>query len=623
MCGICGIVDLKFKKRIEESLIYPMTKILQHRGPDAENFYYDGSISFGFTRLGIIDLTGGIQPIFNEDRSIVMICNGEIFNYIELRKLLECKGHVFRTNTDVETLIHLYEEKGRDMFNYLNGQFSFVIFDYKTRSLLCGRDHFGIAPFFYTVVDDFFIFGSEIKSILQHPAVKREVDLIGLDQIFTFPGLIGSRTMFKNIRSLDNGHYLEIRDQNINEVEYWDLVYPETGVSEIEDKGEEYYIERLDELITNSIKLRLRADVPVGLYVSGGLDSSIVASKAQILRPQNSYKSFSIDFLDKELSESKYQRFLANKLQFDHHEIMFTMQDISQRLSKAIYYSETPLKETYNCASMALSEKVRNENIKVVLTGEGADELFAGYIGYRFDKMREMTESSFNTEEMKERMLRLELWGREDFIYERNYGAFNKVKFELYSPQINSYYSDINCMNHPLINKDRLCNRDVIHVRSYVDYKMRIVNHLVADHGDRMAYANSIEARYPFLDKELVEFVKQIPTTYLLNGFDEKYILKRMGERFLPQKITQREKFSFVAPGSCELLKRNNEYINDILSYETIKRQGYFNPDTVEMLKKKYMSEDFNLNVPFDPDLLITVLTFGVFIKEFNMPNLN
>jgi len=622
MCGICGILDLKKEKRIDSSITKKMTDRMLHRGPDGRNFYFNGNLSFGFTRLSIIDLEGGMQPIFNEDNSVILICNGEIFNYIELREELIEKGHKFKTKTDVEVLIHLYEEYRTEFLNQLNGQFAFVIFDFNNQQLFCARDHFGVLPFFYTIADGFFIFASEIKAILEHPEVKKEVDLVGLDQIFSFPGLISPRTMLKNIKSLENGHYIIVKDlNNIKDIEYWDLDYPEINETKF-DKDERFYVERLNELITRSVGLRLRSDVPVGFYISGGLDSSIITAITNKLTPNKRRRSFSIDFLEKEISESKYQKTIAKLVNSIHNEKLFLFTDISERLPKAIYYSECPLKETYNTASLALSELVHKQNMKVILTGEGADEFFAGYVGYRFDKLRQMKKKVISAETIYEDKIRQKLWGDKDFFYEKNQYSFRKVKSELYSDLINENFKEIDCLNHYVVNKEKLMNRDIVHKRSYLDFKLRLVDHLISDHGDRMALANSVEARYPFLDKELVEFVATIPPNLKLKDFEEKYILKKMAKDLLPEEIVKREKFGFVAPGSPYLLKRNIEYINDLISYDRIKCQGYFNPDTIEKLKKKYSSEGFTINVPFDSDLMIIVITFGIFIEEFQMTSM-
>ena len=622
MCGICGVFDMNSQKRGELSTIERMLRKLEHRGPDNSDYFIRDSISLGFSRLSIVDLESGMQPIFNEDKSIVLICNGEIFNYIELRQKLVLEGHQFKTNSDVEVILHLYEEYEIDSFiNELNGQFAFAIYDFNKNQLLCARDHVGIAPFFYTVADGLFIFASEIKAIIEHPAVERAVDLVGLDQIFTFPGIASPRTLFRDIKSLSNGCYIVVRGNNVEVREYWDLIYPEAGEASYV-ANEDYYIEKLDELLTESVKLRLQADVPVGFYLSGGLDSSLIATKIKQIDGSLNRHSFSIDFPDKSISESAFQRVIANKVNSIHHEKMFYHYEIVNRLKKSVYHSECALKETYNTASMALSESVRANNIKVVLTGEGADELFGGYVGYRFDKLRMQQKSQDNQGNLFENEVRRKIWGDENFLYEKEYYSYQNTKQELYSREIQEIFESVNCLNYPIINKERINRRDIFHKRSYVDFKLRMSDHLLSDHGDRMMYANSVEARYPFLDKNLIEFAINIPVDFKLRGFDEKYILKRVAKSLVPDEIIKRPKFAFVAPGSSELLKQDIEFIEDLLSYETIKRQGYFNPDVVQALRKKYKEQGFKLNVPYDSDLLIIVITFGIFIQQFQMPSI-
>jgi asparagine synthase (glutamine-hydrolysing) len=626
MCGICGFIDLKQRKRNtgDRGIVENMTRTLRHRGPDEWGCFIQGPAALGISRLSIIDLEGGMQPIFNEDRTIVLVCNGEIFNYIELRRDLQDRGHGFSTRTDVEVIIHLYEEYGPDCVRRLNGQFAFALFDFNTGSLFCARDHFGIAPFFYTKTRDHFIFASEIKAILEHPGVEREVDLTGLDQVLTFPGLIDPRTMFKNIKSLENGHYLllDIDDPGgrVKDVEYWDLIYPGNGEARYRT-DESYYKEKLDHLIKRSVNLRLRSDVPVGIYISGGLDSSLLVAKTMELTPDVSRFSFSIDFEEKDKSESFFQRLMADFARTRHTEQLFFYADISERLEQAVFHSEYPLKETYNTASLALSEAAHRKGIKVVLTGEGADEWFAGYPGYKFDRFRAMQAPTGDDSpgKQREREINLRLWDDEDFIFEAGLYETQKKKQRLYSRRINEKYRDIDALNFPVVKKERIANRHIVDKRSYLDYKLRLVSHLVSDHGDRMAYANSVEARYPFLDRELVEFAATIPPDLKLNQFQEKYILKKVAETSVPKDIIKREKFAFHAPGSPYLLKRNIEYVNDLLSYETIKREGYFNPDSVEELKQRYSQTGFRLNIPYDSDLLMIVLTFGVFLRQFKL----
>src|SRR5688572_10823882 len=263
MCGICGFVKLDRKtSEGDVAIIEKMNRTLLHRGPDAQDTMLFENVALGFSRLSIIGLQNGMQPISNEDGSLVLICNGEIFNYVELRDELKAKGHTFRTSSDVEVIVHLYEDTGMSFLNKLNGQFAFALYDKTKKSLFCARDQMGICPLYYTSVNNTFIFGSEIKAILEHPSVIREVDVTGLDQVFTFAGLISPRTMFKNIWSLENGHYLRVDDRGeVHKSEYWDLIYPE-GEINLNGKSENYYIDRLEELFENSIKLRLRADVP-------------------------------------------------------------------------------------------------------------------------------------------------------------------------------------------------------------------------------------------------------------------------------------------------------------------------------------------------------------------------
>lgn len=617
MCGICGFI--RYDRPVggdDEGIVRRMNEKLIHRGPDSQDVMLSGNIALGFSRLSIIGLENGMQPISNEDGTVMLICNGEIFNYIELRELLVGKGHRFRTASDVEVIIHLYEEYGMEFLNSLNGQFAFALYDTKKKMLFCCRDQLGIIPFFYTVAGGAFIFGSEIKAILEYPQVVREIDTVGLDQVFTFSGLVSPRTMFKNINSLENGYYLSVSGRGeVVKQEYWDLIYPEEEIK-WNGKKEEDYIDELEELFENSIHLRLRADVPSGFYLSGGLDSSMIAMKVNQLVPGLGKDAFSIDFVDSQYSESQYQKLIAKESNCRLHQKTFLYDDIITRLRHSVYHSECPIKETYNTASLSLSESVRSRGIKVILSGEGADEFFAGYVGYRFDKMRAFNGGQNGSDPMEE-ALRDRLWGDPSFFYERNFLEFDKVKRSLYSRGIADAFEEVNCLNHPVINTERVRGRDVLNKRAYIDYKLRLVDHLVSDHGDRMALANSVEVRYPFLDKDLIAFSTRIPSDLKLMDFTEKYILKKMASRFVPRSVFEREKFHFIAPGSPYLLQKKSEYIQDLLSYDRIAKQGYFNPDEVERLKKIYSKEGFAINAPYESDLLIIVITFGMLLETF------
>ncbi|SFO73523.1 asparagine synthase (glutamine-hydrolysing) [Chitinophaga sp. YR627] len=624
MCGITGVLDFGKRNRIEREEVKKMTDAIHHRGPDDFAYLIEDNIGLGFRRLSIIDLAHGQQPFYSEDGSVVLICNGEIYNYKELRQELIAKGFRFKTECDVEVLVHLYVAYGIDFINRLNGQFAFCIYDKKQDTLYLARDQFGICPMFYKVVDQMLIFGSEIKALLQNRHVRKEVNPTALDQLFSFPGIVSPVTFFKDINSLKAGHYIKVKGTDVQVKEYWDLDYPLESAHQ-EEKDEDYYVDKLEDLLLKSVKYRLNADVPVGFYLSGGLDSSLVASMMKKLNPDKSYKSFSIGYPraeDSEHDERIFQRLVANKVGSIHKEIEFDWSEVATRLKDAVYYSEAALKESYNTCSLALSENVRNSDIKVVLSGEGSDELFGGYVGYRFDVQRRGFERQGGLEEMLESQLREKLWGDPDFFYETNHYEFRNTTKAVYSNKINDNFDTIDCLETLPINKSRLDGRHPFHKRSYLDLKLRLSDHLISDHADRVNYANSVEGRYPFLDIELVDFVKTIPPAVKLKHMTEKYILKQVAKRYLPDSINKRQKFSWVAPGSAQLLQNNVEWINDMLSYSQIKRQGYFNPDTIERIKRIYSAPDFRLNLPYDTDLLIIVLTFNTFLEVFDMPSI-
>jgi len=622
MCGFAGYLDLRSGRAAKKEVLARMAQTLVHRGPDSSGYFLEEQFGLGFRRLSIIDLEGGNQPMTNEDHSIVLVCNAEIYNYRELRTGLEEKGHVFRTKCDVEVLLHLYEEDGVDFLNKLNGQFAFVIYDRKKKELFLARDHVGINPLYYTIADGVLIFASEIKAILEHPSVRREVDLTGLDQTLSFPGVVSPRTMFKGIESLKSGHYITVRNNDLRVTEYWDLDYPKLGELSYE-RPESYYVDELKNLLAQAVKYRLQADVPVGFYLSGGLDSSLIAALVQGNTPNGHGRSFSISFTEREISEVNYQRMVAQYVGSEHHEILFDWAEISERLPQMVYHCECPVKETFNTCSLALSEAAKSAGVTVILAGEGADELFAGYVGYRFDQLGLRAAKPYDLETILEDELRERLWGDKDLFYEIDQYPLREIKTALYSSGVNELFAEFECLNFELVNKKRLRDRHFIHQRSYLDFKLRLSDHLLSEHGDRMALANSVEGRYPFLDINLIEFCREIPPDLKLNHFNEKYILKKTAEGLVPPEIINREKFGFRAPGSPYLLQQGIEWINDLLSYERIKRQGYFNPDVVERLKAQYSQSGFTLHPHLESDLLMIVITFGMLLDLFKLPDLN
>lgn len=619
MCGIAGGLQLRGEAPIDDVALRAMAGAMINRGPDEEGFHREPGLGFAFRRLSIVDIGGGHQPMYSEDRSLVSICNGEIYNHRELRRELQQKGHVLHTECDVEVLVHLYEEEGPEFVRRLNGQFAFAIYDRGRRRLLLGRDQSGIAPLFYTVTGGALIFASSIKALLCYPGISRKVDLVGLDQLLSFPATIAPRTMFQGIHALPAGQFLVAERGDIRVQTYWDLDYPR--MSDLhEAKPESYYVEQLDALLQQSVQRRLQADVDVGYYLSGGLDSSLLAGLVHHLAPDVPRHSFSIGFSQREIDEREFQRRMATHVGSTHHEIVFGWPDIAQRMRDMIWHAESPLKETYDTCSLALSELVRRSGFKVVLSGEGSDELFAGYAGYRFDRQRaEQGDGAADLLEELEREHNQRLWGDGDLYYETRLYELQEVKTALYSAAVRE--ASQSAITSRPVDPAMLADRHIVHKRAYLDFKLRLGNHLLSDHGDRAGYANSVEVRYPFLDQDLIEFVRTVPPHLKFDGMVEKYLLKKVARRYVPEPITRREKFGFVAPGSPFLLKGGAEWLNDLLSYDRVKRQGYFDPDTVERLKAHYTAPDFSLQIPYENDLLMIVITFGLFAELFDLPN--
>lgn len=616
MCGITGSMVLHNARPTTAEVLRRMSDTLTHRGPDAAGTLIQDGVALACRRLSLVDLAGGGQPMSNEDGSVTMVCNGEIFNHVELRALLLARGHRFGSSCDVEVILHLYEDEGPELLARLNGQFAFAIHDRRRRLLFLARDHAGIAPLYYTNTGGHFVFGSEIKSILEHPDVPREVDLTGLDQVLTFPGLVSPRTMFRGIESVRNGHYLIVRDGVVTDRCYWALDYPR---DEVAHRPDEFYPEHLRELLTRAVQLRMRADVEVGFYLSGGLDSSLIGALASRSGPPA--RSFSITFPDAAIDESGYQRLMATKVGSVHHEAVFTEQDTVAELQRMVRHAECPVKETYNTCSLVLSALAREHGVKAILTGEGADELFGGYPGYRFDAGgRGPVVSGDPLEDAFEDDLRARLWGDPELFYERRYHAWRDAKFELYSEQARAAFEEFDCLHHPVVDHERLVGRPRLGQRSYLDFTLRLSDHLLTDHGDRMALANSVEARYPFLDRAVLDFATQVPNRLKVGARGEKLVLKQAAEGLVPPEIIRREKYGFRAPASPRLLRRNVEWVDDLLSPARIARQGYFDPAVVERLRSRSLEAGFDLHPHLDDDLLLVVLTFGILLDTFNLP---
>jgi asparagine synthase (glutamine-hydrolysing) len=597
-----------------------MGAIIGHRGPDSLGSHVDDTAAFAFTRLAIRDLTSGNQPMYDESRHIVSMTSGEIYNYRELRELLVSRGHTLHTRCDAEVVPHLYEEFGREFLGKLDGQFAIVLFDYRERLFLAARDHFGVTPLFYAHQEGGLVFGSEIKAMLEHPALARRIDLVGLDQVLTLPGLVSPRTMFEGVRSVPPGTAVEFRPGHEPKTwTYWDLVYPRTD-TELARHDESYYVDQIEELLIRSVEKRLQSDVEVGLYLSGGLDSSLIGGIMRHLLPEDKIRSFGAVFPERELSESDYQRQMSEVLDTAHCERLVDDGEIGARLRDVVWHAETPLKETYNSAAHALSEAVRDAGVKVVLTGQGSDEMFGGYVGYRFDPFRRARPDASGAADLAEARLRDRLWGDANFFYERNDVEFRSTKAGLYSAAVRERQQTIDCLEHPLVDRERLTGRHDLHRRSYLDLKLRLGDHLLGDHGDRMTFSHSVESRHPFLDRELIDFLATVPPDLKLKGLEEKYLLKQVARNWIPSRIVNREKFGFAAPGSPHLLRGHDPATMALLHRDRIEADGYFDPDRVEQLVRQYSAPGFRINVPFETDLLITVITFNMLLDLYGLP---
>lgn len=610
MCGICGIYNIKNRERIEKELVEKMLDTIRHRGPDGSQTLVLDQIALGFNRLSFLDLDGGMQPIQNEDKTISMICNGEIYNFQELRDELMAKGHVFSTKTDVEVVLHLYEECGLDFPKRLNGQFAIALYDDTCRQLLLVRDHIGIAPLFYTVAGDRLLFASEIKAILEYPGVPRKLNLKAVDQLMNYPGIVSPVTFFDGIYSLECGHMLRIvPDQEIQNIEYWDLVYE----MEEEDKGEAYYAERLRELLKEAISRRLVADVPIGFYISGGLDSSVVACYiGKYLL--NSYYSFSAEIDSGDLNEQQYQKIICDYVNSTHYSTRVTEDEIWENLSEVIYHAEAAVKESYDVAAYLLSGLVRQSPAKAVLTGQGSDEFFCGYAGYMVDQFRHMQRNQMSAEECE---VNERLWGDPYFRYERIHPEIGKIHRQIYSADIRGEHDRFSAWAHSPINVDRVRGLSSQKRRSYIDWKLRLSDHLLGEHGDRMFFSHSVEGRHPFLDVELLSFVAGIPDKYKLKGTNEKYILKKATEGIVPEEILKRKKFPFQAPGMSAMIKRSGggEFLSDSL----IQKYGIFDIDYVRHMKQVYCRQDFQLMGAYEIDYLMIVMTVTMLCERFSL----
>ena len=614
MCGIAGIVDFNSTEP-KESLFRRMLGLIRHRGPDAFGIYTDMHAGLASARLSIIDLSGGDQPIHNEDQSIWIVYNGEVFNYPDLRQDLETRGHQFYTQTDTEVLVHLYEEFGTEFFKYLNGQFAFALWDKNKETLLLGRDRLGIRPLFYYQTKGRLMFGSEIKTLFADPNIQRTLDLQTLSDIFTCWAPLGPLTPFKGVNQLLPGHYVLFSRQGMVTHPYWKLSFTESDHNG--DRSLEEWTEELKALLYDATKIRLRADVPVGAYLSGGLDSTYITSLVRRFF-NNELCTFSVGFTDSRFDEASFQEKAVQSLGTDHRSIRCTEKDIGEVFPKVIWHTETPILRTAPAPLFMLSGLVRENTFKVVLTGEGSDEIFAGYDIFKEDRVRR-----FWARKPESRMRPMLLRRLYPDIFRQGdsrAGAFlegffrrglNQVNSPAYSHMIRwenanfikAFFSDE--LQEKIGHEDGFVNRfistlpqdfmkwDSLSRAQYTEISIFLSNYLLSSQGDRVAMAHSVEGRFPFLDYRVVEFACRVPQTYRMNGLKEKFILRNAAADLIPKELAKRPKQPYRAPISrCFLGNHSHDYVKELLSEDALRQTGYFHSGKVSKLFEKCRKQE-------------------------------
>ncbi len=642
MCGIAGILNTFSGPSPSESKLFAMIGALQHRGPDGFGFYTDDVIGLAHARLSIIDLEGGWQPIHNEDKTVWVVFNGEIFNYIELRQTLEQDGHSFYTHSDTEVIVHLYEQHGEEFVQYLNGQFAIALWDKTKKRLILARDRTGIRPLFYTKVDGHLLFASEIKSLFSYPGVTRRLNVQALAEIFTFWSALPPATVFEGVSTLPPGHFMTVEDGVIRIACYWDWTFPEQRPDETKSIDE--YTEELRELLIDSVRLQLRADVPVGAYLSGGLDSSIITTVIKNFTDVP-LRTFSVTFEDAEFDESSYQQELVRYLGTHHTDLRCTKADISDAFPRAIWHAETAVVRTAPTPLMLLSGKVREEGYKVVLTGEGADEVFGGYDIFKEGKVRRFWARSPQST-LRPRILErlypylkhsptsaraytqnffgqgMEFKDKPFFAHIPRWSTTRRIWqfFNRETQQSLSRWDPYEAIMKTLpaqIDRWMPLNRD-----QYIEAHTLMSGYLLSSQGDRMAMANSVEGRFPYLDHRLIEFANRLPSRYKIMGLNEKYLLKRAMRGLLPERIRTRTKQPYRAPDSQSFFHhgRPADYVAELFSDKRISDTGFLDPVAVRKLFDKCRAGraiGFADNMAF-VGILSTMLVHEMFIRGVN-----
>ncbi len=609
MCGIAGIYNGTALPSDPLPIMKRMLSRIRYRGPDESGIYTDNNIALGNVRLSIIDIATGQQPLSTPQKDYWIILNGEIFNYIELKKDLVKLGHVFHTESDTEVLLHAYLEYGESCLNRLNGQFAFALWDKKNKELFLARDRVGIRPLFFTWLGETLVFGSEIKTLLEFPGIHAEFDYAALAQVFTYWTTVTPKTVFKNIFEIQPGHCMRIKSTDHTIRPFWRLRFP-SGKNEYFNGTLEEAREELKKLLTDAVRLRLRADVPVAAYLSGGLDSSATTALIKEVMPET-LQTFSIGFEDSEFDETPFQREVSAYLDTRHTPFSCTNDEIGQYFPEVVWHSEMPVLRTAPVPMFCLSKKVREKNIKVVITGEGSDEMLAGYDIFKEAIIREFWSRQPGSKFRPLLLNKLypylaQFQGKNKMMLKFFYGykledtgspfyshvlRWNNARhlFNYFSEEIRPAMSsdpDWSAVS-PLLDEnfnqwDRLAKAQWLEIMLFMS------GYLLSAQGDRVAMANSVEGRYPFLDYRVIEFAATLPPDYKMHGLNEKYILKKMMEGRLPESVLKRSKQAYRAPIASSFFSSSHHiYVNDLLSAKGIKETGLFNAEAVQKLTKK------------------------------------
>ena len=641
MCGIVGVFNRRAGQIASEHDLRQMLGLLRHRGPDEFGILCDCEAGLGSARLSIIDLHGGTQPIPNEDETLWIVCNGEVFNYLELRQDLLARGHQFRTGTDTEVVLHLYEDLGQRCLEKLNGQFAFAIWDSVRRCLFLARDRMGVRPLFYTeTTDGTILFASEIKALFSDRRVSREIDPHGVAEVFTYWAAQTPNTVFRKIFELQPGHWMLIDKDAVRRECYWT---PRFG-NRRPQQNVDALIEEFRELLIDACRIRLRADVPVGAYLSGGLDSSTIASVVRH-RMSNRLVTFSIAFSDARFDESAFQLEMAKALGTEHHVVHATEADIGRCFPEVIWHAETPLMRTAPAPMFLLSKMVREAGYKVVLTGEGADEFLAGYDIFKEAAIRRFWARDPDSK-LRPRLLRrlypdIEGLARNDVSllaaffgqglcnaaspvyshavrWRNNRRSLRFFADGVLSPSDGEPYSAVTAAL-----PDDFAGWPELSQAQYLEIRTFLSQYLLPSQGDRMAMAHSVEGRFPFLDVRLVEFCNDLPPSMKLHGLVEKYLLKRAARPWLPPAILRRAKRPYRAPVHGSFFHESApDYVRELLSPGAIKEAGLFKAGALEQLVRKIESgavvgetDDMAL-----VGILSTQLLHHQFVREFRLP---